>query len=66
MFEDKIQIHFEAAGLAGLLKEAGADFEIADGNQVLDCVITVPLTLKETLLLFQKFNSPEVYLWKIK
>ena len=25
VFEDKIQIHFEAAGLAGLLKEAGAD-----------------------------------------
>ena len=30
VFEDKIQIHFEAAGLAGLLKEAGADFEIAE------------------------------------
>ena len=24
------------------------------------------LTLKEMLLLFQKINSPEVYLWKIK
>ena len=45
VFEDKIQIHFEAAGLAGLLKEAGADFEITDGNQVLDCVITVPCLL---------------------
>ena len=45
VFEDKIQIHFEATGLAGLLKEAGADFEITDGNQVLDCVITVPCLL---------------------
>ena len=32
VFEDKIQIHFEATGLAGLLKEAGADFEIADSS----------------------------------
>ena len=48
MFEDKIQIHFEAAGLAGLLKEAGADFEITDGNQVLDCVITVPCLLRRS------------------
>ena len=45
VFEDKIQIHFEAAGLAGLIKEAGADFEIADGNQELECVITVPCLL---------------------
>ena len=37
-----------AAGLAGLLKEAGADFEIADGNQVLDCVITVPCLLRRS------------------
>ena len=48
VFEDKIQIHFESAGLAGLLKEAGADFEIADGNQVLDCVITVPCLLRRS------------------
>ena len=48
VFEDKIQIHFEAAGLAGLLKEAGADFEITDGNQVLDCVITVPCLLRRS------------------
>ena len=48
VFEDKIQIHFEAAGLAGLLKEAGADFEIADSNQVLDCVITVPSLLRRS------------------
>ena len=48
VFEDKIQIHFEAAGLAGLLKEAGADFEIADGNQMLDCVITVPCLLRRS------------------
>lgn len=48
MFEDKIQIHFEAAGLAGLLKEAGADFEIADGNQMLECVITVPCLLRRS------------------
>ena len=48
VFEDKIQINFEAAGLAGLLKEAGADFEIADGNQMLDCVITVPCLLRRS------------------
>ena len=48
VFEDKIQIHFEAAGLAGLLKEAGADFEIADGNQMLKCVITVPCLLRRS------------------
>ena len=48
VFEDKIQIHFEAAGLAGLLKEAGADFEIADGNQMLECVITVPCLLRRS------------------
>jgi len=34
--------------LAGLLKEAGADFEIADSNQVLDCVITVPCLLRRS------------------
>ena len=48
VFEDKIQIYFEAAGLAGLLKEAGADFEIADGNQMLECVITVPCLLRRS------------------
>ena len=48
MFEDKIQIHFEAAGLAGLLKEAGADFEITDSNQMLECVITVPCLLRRS------------------
>ena len=48
VFEDKIQIHFEAAGWAGLLKEAGADFEITDSNQVLDCVITVPCLLRRS------------------
>ena len=48
VFEDKIQIHFEAAGLVGLLKEAGADFEIADGNQMLECVITVPCLLRRS------------------
>ena len=48
VFEDKIQINFEAAGLAGLLKEAGAGFEIADGNQMLECVITVPCLLRRS------------------
>ena len=48
VFEDKIQIHFEAAGLSGLLKEAGADFEIADGNKMLKCVITVPCLLRRS------------------
>ena len=48
VFEDKIQINSEAAGLAGLLKEAGADFEIADGNQMLECVITVPCLLRQS------------------
>ena len=48
VFEDKIQIHFEAAGLSGLLKEAGADFEITDGNQMLGCVITVPCLLRRS------------------
>ena len=48
VFEDKIQIHFEAAGLAGLLKEAGADFEIADGNKQLECVVTVPCLLRRS------------------
>ena len=48
VFEDKIQIHFEAAGFAGLLKEAGADFEIADGNKQLECVITVPCLLRRS------------------
>lgn len=48
VYEDKIEIHFEAAGLAGLLKEAGADFEITDGNQELECVITVPCCLRRS------------------
>lgn len=48
VFEDKIQIHFEATGLAGLLKEAGADFEIADGNKQLECVVTVPCLLRRS------------------
>ena len=45
VFEDKIQIIFESAGLVGLLKEAGADFEITDGDQQLECVVTVPCCL---------------------
>lgn len=48
VFEDKIQIHFEATGLAGLRKEAGADFEIADGNKQLECVVTVPCLLRRS------------------
>ena len=48
VFEDKIQIDFEATGLAGLLKEAGADFEIADGNKQLECVVTVPCLLRQS------------------
>ena len=48
VFEDKIQIYFEATGLAGLLKEAGADFEIADGNKQLECVVTVPCLLRRS------------------
>ena len=47
-FADKIQIYFEATGLAGLLKEAGADFEIADGNKQLECVVTVPCLLRRS------------------
>jgi hypothetical protein len=48
VYEDNIQIHFEATELAGLLKEAGADFEIADGNKQLECVVTVPCLLRRS------------------
>lgn len=48
VFEDKIQIHFEAAGFGGLLKEAGADFEITEGDQELECIVTVPCLLRRS------------------
>ena len=30
------------------MKEAGADFEIADGNKQLECVVTVPCLLRRS------------------
>ena len=42
VFEDNIQVHYGVTGLAGLLKEARADFEIIDSDKKLECVVTVP------------------------
>ena len=48
VFEDNIQVHYGVTGLAGLLKEARADFEIIDSDKKLECVVTVPCLLRRS------------------
>ena len=46
VFENEVRIVFRAEGIAGLLKEAGADFSVSSGNVDLECVLTVPCKLR--------------------
>ena len=42
----EVRIVFRAEGIAGLLKEAGADFSVSSGSVDLECVLTVPCKLR--------------------
>lgn len=44
--ENEVRIVFRAEGIAGLLKEAGADFSVSSGSVDLECVLTVPYKLR--------------------
>ena len=46
VFENEVRIVFRAEGIAGLLKEAGADFSVSSGSVDLECVLTVPCKLR--------------------
>ena len=46
VFENEVRIVFRAEEIAGLLKEAGADFSVSSGSVDLECVLTVPCKLR--------------------
>ena len=46
VFEGEVRIVFHAAGIVGLLREAGLDFGISTENTGVECVLTVPCRLR--------------------